>query len=233
MTLFSGAPAASTEERATSFHRDIAEASPPLKKGGRGDLLSALANRLQNRLQYGARFQQRLPIIESQDPQAKARQECIAASVPCESVGGEMLAAIQLDHQIRGWPVEIDDVASQRLLPVELHAIKLFPAQVEPQPLLGVGHVTAQPARMGFQVAVIETHPESESPLPPFSKGGKSSISRKESPLPPVNRSGTRTPQLHGTATEGTHPLKGNATEGTPPLKKGGRGDLLHPGRSP
>ena len=225
-----------------------------MKKGGRGDLLSTLADHPQDHLQHGGRFQQHLPIIEPEDAQTLARQECITPSIACQTVGGEMLAAVQFDYQIGGRTMEIDDVSPEWFLSIELHAIELLPAQVKPEPMFGIGHVTAQPACMGFQISRVGKHPESESPLPPFSKGGKGSIPRRESPLQPTNRSGIRTRQLHGTATEeipslkgtaskgipslkGTAPegipsLKGTAPEGIPPLKKGGRADLLLPGRT-
>jgi hypothetical protein len=58
----------------------------------------------------------------------------------------EMLPAIQLDHQSRRHADEINDVASQQVLPPELVPGQLLPAQEVPQAPLGIGAVAVQVA---------------------------------------------------------------------------------------
>lgn len=50
-----------------------------------------------------------------------------------------MLPAIEFDNQIRFMADEIDDITSNRFLPLEFQGQKAMRAQVMPQPLFGIG----------------------------------------------------------------------------------------------
>jgi len=75
-----------------------------------------------------------------------------------------MLAAIDLDHELRTQTREVHDVRADGLLPPELPTLDLASAQLLPQPLLGVSHVPPElaPGRVleGPGFAVVRCHSE-------------------------------------------------------------------------
>lgn len=51
----------------------------------------------------------------------------------------EVLAAIDLDHQLGNGTVKVDDVWPNRFLPIKLNAKQLLAPQSGPEQLLGIG----------------------------------------------------------------------------------------------
>ncbi len=94
-----------------------------------------------NLLQHAFRLRQHLSIVESQHIQPERAQRFIALNVTRLRVRFEMLPAIEFNHESNRGRIEIDDVLTDRLLPVELHAFDLFAAQLLPKRTLRVRRV--------------------------------------------------------------------------------------------
>ena len=199
-----------------STSNESAEGFPPLKKGGWGDLLlTPFGNFPPDRLNHSIGFAQHLPIVKTQYTQSQLPKIAITGAITCHSSCIEMLSPIKFDHQASCRRKKINDVTPNRFLPVELHPMQLLSADVESQPLLGIGHIAAEPARVGFEIAFVSKHHESKSLLPPLLKGGKSRFSRKKR-----THEEPKGDQIAWLADFGLD-------EYYPPWKKGGRGDLL------
>lgn len=106
-------------------------------------------------LQHRVNFFQHVDIREAQHLQTEAGQIVIPPLVFRFALFRVMLAAIHFHHQIGCGTVEIDDVAAEGFLAIELHAFDLLPAHPRPKQALGVGHVFAQLTGGLFEIFVV------------------------------------------------------------------------------
>jgi hypothetical protein len=83
-------------------------------------------------------------IPESQNIKTGGAQKRIARLVSFTVHMISMLAAVELDGQMRLQTHEVEDVAAERMLAAELPSIELTVAQPGPQTLLGAGQVGAE-----------------------------------------------------------------------------------------
>src|SRR5690606_10537617 len=100
---------------------------PPLTRGAGGD-----SPPLPTRLQHPRQLPRHLPVVEADHPQPQRLQRSGALAVVFDGFRRMVLGTVQFDDQLRRGTVEIDDVASQRFLPVELQAAQLLAAQAGP-----------------------------------------------------------------------------------------------------
>ena len=136
---------------------------PPLKKGGRGDLLSAPTIQLiPDRLEHRLHLQQNLPIIESDDLQSHALQICRTHTVDRRAGLGRMLRSVHFNDQSDRRQIKVDDVRANRFLPITGDAIELLATKMEPEPVLGIGHVASKSACESFEGRVVFQHATSK-----------------------------------------------------------------------
>ncbi len=69
-----------------------------------------------------------------------------------------MLPAIKLYDQFSLGTIEINDILSYRLLPVELMTVQLLAPDAGPQPSLSIGHVFSELLGKLFELFVIGQH---------------------------------------------------------------------------
>ena len=136
--------------------------TPPLKKGGRGDLLLALldthTDEAPDRLDHRVRLQQHLSIVESKNLQSHAAQNIGSPCIGKHRRFSRMLAAIDFHDQLNRRRVEIGYVLPERLLAIELHAMQLLSSLSKPQSVLCVGHAQAQASGDRFRFSGIGKH---------------------------------------------------------------------------
>lgn len=124
------------------------EANPPLKKGGRGDLLLAPPgshfDESQDRFDYGVRLHQHLSIVESKNLQSHTAQNIGSSSIGSHCRSFKVLATIHFNRQANSGRKEVDSVVAKWLLSIELHAVQLLSSQSKPEPVFGIRHSQAQ-----------------------------------------------------------------------------------------
>ena len=158
---------------------------PPLKKGGRGDLLSAPTNQLTpNHLKHGMRLLQDLVIVETNDLQSQPLKVSSTLCVRLNSDFRQMLRTVDLDAQPDVGQVEINDVGTDWLLPIAGDSIQLLPAKIEPEPVLGVRHSIAKAACESFEGWVISEHASIGLSSPRFAHAHCSAPESRELPRP-------------------------------------------------
>ena len=136
---------------------------PPLKKGGRGDLLSAPENQLiPDRFEHGLHLQQNLPIVESDDFQSHALQIRRTHTVDRRAWLGRMLRSIDFNDQPDRRQIEVDNVRADRFLPITGNAVELLSAKTEPEFVLGIGHVASNSACESLEGCVVFQHATSK-----------------------------------------------------------------------
>jgi hypothetical protein len=82
------------------------------------------------------------------------------------SGGGEVLSSVELDRQLAGGAVEVEDVRSHGVLPSELEVRELARSQQGPERSFGVRGISAQLASSGESVVHAEFSAASEKGLP-------------------------------------------------------------------
>ncbi len=146
----------------TSGWRSRPCSSPPLKKGGRGDLLLRSTDPHIDEppylLDHRIRLQQHLSIAETKHLQSHTPQRSASGFISNHRGCFKVLAAVHLDHQTNCRRIKVDDILTQRFLPIELNTMQLLPPQPTPHALLGVSHVPAQVSRARFELSVISKH---------------------------------------------------------------------------
>lgn len=95
-------------------------------------------------VEHCRRLDQHLPIVEAQDAYSARGEKRGSSLIVRLALRFHVLRPIDLDHQPRCRRVEVDDVAPDRSLPVELHALYLLSAKARPEAALGVGHRVSQ-----------------------------------------------------------------------------------------
>jgi hypothetical protein len=78
-------------------------------------------------------------IVEAKNAKAFAREESVSASVALHMLRLEMLATVNLDHQVCSMTHEINDIRTNRSLATKARAAHAMRAQRSPYPPLGVG----------------------------------------------------------------------------------------------
>jgi hypothetical protein len=106
-------------------------------RAGRGTLLK----RSQNHFEDAFGIPQDVIVPEAKDLKTSCTQPRVALPIPCTV---RMLTTIDLNHQRSIEACEVDDVAAERNLPLELVTCETMSAQPVPQAPFGVAHVAAQ-----------------------------------------------------------------------------------------
>ncbi len=145
---------------------------PPLKKGGRGDLLLAPPDshfdESQDRFDYGVRLQQHLSIVESKNVQSHTAQNIGSSSIGSHCRSFKVLTTIHFNHQANSGRKEVDNVIAKRLLSIELHAVQLLSSQSKPEPVFGIRHSQAQASGDRLCSSGICKHACMTAPRPGF-----------------------------------------------------------------
>jgi hypothetical protein len=103
-----------------------------------------------DRAQHGLGLQEHLVVPEAQNSVASLLEESAAPLVVALLL--QVLAAIDLDHELLLEADEVDNVLTDRMLPAELVIEHLSPTQVFPQVALGSGGILSElsPVNKGF-----------------------------------------------------------------------------------
>ncbi|GMV59414.1 MAG: hypothetical protein AMXMBFR72_25120 [Betaproteobacteria bacterium] len=148
-----------------------------------------------NPLQDSLHLHQHLPIVESQHTQPERPQRFVALNVTRLFVRFEMLPAVEFDHESNRGRVEIDDVSTDRSLPVELNALDLLATQPLPERTFGVGQIRPELSGKWLEIAPVVETPK--SPLAPLFQRGVRCINWRETfalrDTSPLSQRGPRT----------------------------------------
>jgi hypothetical protein len=148
-----------------------------------------------NPLQDSLHLRKHLSIVESQHAQPERPQRFIAFNVTRLFVRFEMLPAVEFDHESNRGRVEVDDVSTDRSLPVELNALDLLATQPLPERAFGVGEVRAELSSKWLEIASVVETPK--SPLAPLFQRGVGGVALRRfsawRQLSPLSQRGPRT----------------------------------------
>jgi hypothetical protein len=116
------------------------------------------------------------PAWKSKDTKAQSCKIRISDIISSLTSRRKMLASIHLYDHLCGRAIEIHDVISDCLLPVELKSVELFAPNPGPQESLRICHVLPERASSVLELSVVVNHDDpslkDQIPQSPFGKGG-------------------------------------------------------------
>jgi hypothetical protein len=122
-------------------------------------MYDVLVDCVENTIELG----KQLSVVEAQNREALIDQEAGPFCLFRKRLWISMLRAVNLNDQVYGRRVEINDVFANWPLAIKRDAQHLLAAQVEPQLLFRVGHVAAECASERFERWPVGQHRKSPS----------------------------------------------------------------------